>query len=61
VTAKNSIIVGFSIGNPPDNIDVAYKNTRGLVTPRTDGFKGQNLSFYNFGATMTPFQACSQC
>jgi hypothetical protein len=34
---------------------------RGIITPRTDGFRATNITFVNFGATMTPFKACSKC
>lgn len=61
VTAQNSIIVGYSQGNAPSNIDSELYRTRGLIAPRTDGFKATNIAFINFGATMTPLQSCSRC
>ncbi len=59
--AVNAIIIGFSQSNHEDNIENAYFNTRGLITPRSDGFMAQNITFYNFDFTMTPLQSCSQC
>jgi len=61
VTLQNSVIVGYSAGNAPLDIDNTLRETRGLITPRTDGFKVVNLKFVNFGATMTPLKACSKC
>jgi hypothetical protein len=61
VTATNCTIVGFSQVNPPANIDSEYNQARGLIAPRTDGFKASNVKFYNFGSTMTPLQSCSDC
>lgn len=56
---RNSLIVGKSIGNPADDADL--ENTRGLITPRTDGFKVENVHFANFDKTMTVFKSCSFC
>lgn len=56
---RNSLIVGKSIGNPADDADL--ENTRGLITPRTDGFSVENVHFENFEKTMTVFKSCSFC
>lgn len=61
VVAKNSIIVGYSQGNKPANVDVEYNEARGFIASRTDGLKGSGLRFYNFGPTMQPLQSCSEC
>lgn len=61
VVAENSIVVGYSEGNAPADIDVTYENARGVIASRTDGLKFSGISFYNFGATMTPLQSCSEC
>lgn len=61
VYAQNSVIVGFSAGNAPDDIDYTYNNARGLIASRTDGLRVSNITFVNFGATMTPLQSCSEC
>ena len=61
VVAENSVIVGYSQGNAPDNIDVTYLDARGIIASRTDGLKVSGISFYNFGPNMTPLQSCSEC
>lgn len=61
VVAENSIIVGYSNGNAPSDIDQLYNNARGLIASRTDGLKVSGITFFNFGATMTPLQSCSEC
>lgn len=55
------MIVGFSEGNAPENIDEEYNNARGLIASRTDGLKLSGVKFHNFGPTMTPLQSCSEC
>jgi hypothetical protein len=37
VVATNSVIVGYSQGNGPVDIDIDYQNARGLIAARTDG------------------------
>ena len=59
MVAENVLIVGYSQGNAPDDIDTVYNNARGFIASRTDGLKGLNIRFYNFGPTMTPLQSCS--
>lgn len=61
VIAKNSVVVGYSSGNAPTDIDTDYNNARGVIASRTDGLKFSGIQFYNFGATMTPLQSCSEC
>jgi hypothetical protein len=59
VVAQNSIIIGQSASNgrTAENLTGAF----GIITPRTDGFKVSNVSFYHFPSTMTVFKSCSQC
>ena len=59
VVFEENVIVGFSRGNAPENIDDTYKNTRGIIASRTDGLIVSNMKFINFGLTMTPLQSCS--
>lgn len=59
VVAKDSLIVGYSQGNAPSDIDTTYNLARGLIAPRTDGLKVSGIKFYNFGPKMTPLQSCS--
>jgi hypothetical protein len=61
VTAENLLIVGYSQGNAPSDVDKIYSKARGLIVPRTDRFIAKNIAFHNFGATMTPLQSCSGC
>lgn len=42
-------------------MDVDYDKSRGVIASRTDGLKVKDIRFYNFGATMTPLQSCSEC
>ena len=49
VVAENSIIVGYSNGNAPSDVDLTYANSRGLITSRTDGLKISGITFFNFG------------
>ena len=46
VVLRNSIIIGKSIGNSAT--DGELENTRGLITPRTDGFLVDGVHFENF-------------
>jgi hypothetical protein len=59
VIAQNSVIIGQSVNNGLSDADLT--GVYGLIAPRSDGFKGSNLRFYNFPSTMTVFQSCSQC
>ncbi|EAR99597.2 IPT/TIG domain protein (macronuclear) [Tetrahymena thermophila SB210] len=59
VILRNSLIVGKSLGNPADDSDL--ENTRGLITPRTDGFRVESTHFANFDKKMTVFKSCSFC
>jgi hypothetical protein len=61
VVATDSVIVGYSQGNGPADLDADYNRARGLIAARTDGLLVQNVQFFNFGATMTPLQSCSEC
>lgn len=61
VIAENCLIVGYSQGNAPDNINDEYKDARGFIASRTDGLRAKAITFYNFGSTMTPLQSCSEC
>lgn len=61
VIAHNALVVGFSQGNAPDNMDYVYNEARGVIASRTDGLKFSDIRFYNFGPTMTPLQSCSEC
>lgn len=61
VIAKNILIVGYSQGNAPTDVDLTYLNARGFIASRTDGLKGSGIIFHNFGPTMTPLQSCSEC
>ena len=61
VIAQNSLVVGYSQGNAPNNVDSEYRNARGVIAARTDRLKFSNIAFFNFGSTMTPLQSCSQC
>ena len=47
VVLRNSIIVGKSAGNSATDGELV--NTRGLITPRTDGFLVDGVHFENFG------------
>lgn len=55
------MIVGFSQGNAPSDVDTTYNKARGFIASRTDGLKASGIKFYNFGSTMTPLQSCSEC
>lgn len=57
VILKNSIIVGKSLGNAATDGELDL--TRGLITPRTDGFRVENVHFANFDNTMTVFKSVS--
>lgn len=57
VILKNSIIVGKTLGNAAT--DGELNLTRGLITPRTDGFLADNVHFANFDGTMTVFKSIS--
>ena len=61
VVAEDCLVVGYSQGNAPENIDIEYKNARGVIASRTDGLKFSGIRFHNFGPTMTPLQSCSEC
>jgi hypothetical protein len=60
VSAKQSIIVGYSSGNAPSD-PKDLKNVRGIITPRTDGFRADDVTFVNFKENMTPLKSCSKC
>jgi len=60
VTAKKTVIVGFSAGNAPADMNT-LRGTRGIITPRTDGLRVDDVTFANFGPLMTPLQSCSKC
>jgi hypothetical protein len=57
VVLKNSIIVGKSLGNFAT--DGELERTRGLITPRTDGFRVEGVHFENFDKKMTVFKSIS--
>ena len=57
VILQNSIIVGKTVGNHASDGELDL--TRGLITPRTDGFKADNVHFANFDGTMTVFKSVS--
>ncbi|KAL4484526.1 hypothetical protein ABPG74_019703 [Tetrahymena malaccensis] len=59
VILQNSLIVGQSSGNPAAVADL--QSSYGLITPRTDGFKVQNVHFASFIQNMTVFKSCSFC
>ena len=61
VIAHNALVVGYSQGNAPDNMDYVYNEARGVIASRTDGLRFSDIRFYNFGPTMTPLQSCSEC
>ena len=61
VVATDSVIVGYSQGNGPVDVDTEYNKARGLIAARTDGLLVQNVQFFNCGQTMTPLQSCSEC
>lgn len=60
VTAKQSVIVGYSSSNSPKDL-TTLKNVRGIITPRTDGFRADDITFANFAPGMTPLKSCSKC
>lgn len=56
---ENWVIVGRSTGNAAP---LAYHlNSRGIITPRTDGFTAKNVQFFNFDTGMSILQSCSEC
>ena len=59
--AHNSLVVGYSEGNAPDDLEYNYNNARGVIASRTDGLKFSDIRFYNFAPNMTPLQSCSEC
>jgi hypothetical protein len=59
VVAQNSIIVGQTVSNGRNNSNLT--GVFGIITPRTDGFKVSNVSFYHFPSTMTVLKSCSVC
>lgn len=61
VIAEDCLVVGYSAGNVPSNVNDDYNNARGVIASRTDGLKFTGIRFYNFGTTMTPLQSCSEC
>lgn len=61
MVASNCLVVGYSSGNAPADIDTDYNNARGIIASRTDGLKFSGIKFYNFGRTMTPLKSCSEC
>ena len=61
VQAVDCLVVGYSAGNAPADVDTTYHNARGFIASRTDGLKADNIRFYNFKGTMTPLQSCSEC
>ena len=48
VILENALIVGISKGNSPSDPSVYFKDGRGIIAPRTDGFKVDGADFYNF-------------
>jgi hypothetical protein len=59
VMVQNNIIIGQTVSNGLP--DANLSNTYGIITPRSDGFMVSGMKFYNFPATMTVFQSCSEC
>ena len=58
---NGAIIVGKT-GNV-DSDDSRYRNSVGMITPRTDFFLVKNVSFYNFNSSlgMAAIKSCSKC
>ncbi|KAL4484574.1 hypothetical protein ABPG74_019751 [Tetrahymena malaccensis] len=59
VILQNSLIVGQSAGNPALIQDL--QGSYGAITPRTDGYRIENVHFANFIQNMTVFKSCSGC
>ena len=57
-----STIIGVSNGNA-EIPKIIYGNieTRGLVTPSTDGLYVENVKFYNFDKNSTAIASCAVC
>ena len=36
-------------------------NTKGIIAPRTNGFRVNGARFYNFASNMSIIQSCSEC
>ena len=58
----DSTIIGVSNGNA-EIPKIIYGNieTRGLVTPSTDGLYVENVKFYNFDKNSTAIASCAVC
>lgn len=57
--AQDFAIIAQSVTNPAPIANIT--NAFGVIAPRTDGFKGSNLRFYNFPPVTTVFHSCSVC
>lgn len=60
VEVQDFAIVGVSTTNPQADLSY-YNGNKGVIAPRTSGFKLSNTHFYNFPANTTLFETCSGC
>ncbi len=58
VVLKNATLIGKS-SNTETNM--LLRASTGLITPRTDGFFVEGITFCNYSSLMTAIQSCSQC
>ena len=48
-------------GNAPADISATMASARGVIAPRTSGWRMSNIRFHNFPSVMTVFETCSMC
>lgn len=61
VVITNWLIVGRSWNYDFTKQSAYYAESRGIITPRTDGFLASGVDFHNFYDAMIPFESCSEC
>jgi hypothetical protein len=65
VKLENWIIIGKSANNNKEaevlNDPDFYSKSRGIITPRTDKFLAEKISFHRFVDGVLPLESCSQC
>ena len=60
VEARNFAIIGVTQNNAPTDLSV-FNGARGVIGPRTSGWKMSYVRFYNFPVGTTVMQTCSKC
>jgi hypothetical protein len=59
VILEDAVILAKSNGNAETDIARWYTDTRGVITPQSDGFYVKNAHFKNFPESTTIFKSCS--